>query len=93
MNHKEQLIEDIRYVIHCLGDEGYQNNSEPVRNLYKVIKVITIMYGQLYYAPNLLEDFWQQQSDACPLEAGEMEKQIIAFKEFTKQKLFLNDTQ
>lgn len=31
---------------------------------------------------NLLETFWQRSSDACPLEASEMERQVADFEKF-----------
>lgn len=34
----------------------------------------------------LLAEFWQQTSDACPLECGEAEKQENAFSEFVEGK-------
>lgn len=35
---------------------------------------------------NLLHEFWQRSSDACPLETSEAEKQIAEFEEFVKSK-------
>lgn len=35
---------------------------------------------------NLLAEFWQQTSDACPLECTEAEKQEKAFAEFVNTK-------
>lgn len=35
---------------------------------------------------NLLYEFWQQTSDACPLECGEAEKQEKAFAKFVEAK-------
>ena len=36
---------------------------------------------------NLLHEFWQQTSDACPLECGEAEEQEKKFSEFVENKL------
>jgi hypothetical protein len=36
---------------------------------------------------DLLHDFWQQTSDACPLECGEAEEQEKKFSEFIENKL------
>lgn len=36
---------------------------------------------------NLLFEFWQQTSDACPLECGEAEEQEKKFSEFIENKL------
>jgi hypothetical protein len=37
---------------------------------------------------NLLTDFWQSQSDICPLEATEAEKQENLFREFVRKLQF-----
>ena len=34
----------------------------------------------------LLAEFWQRSSDACPLECGDAEKQEIEFKNFVNEK-------
>lgn len=37
---------------------------------------------------NLLHEFWQRSSDACPLEASEAEKQEKEFQEFVEKLSF-----
>lgn len=37
---------------------------------------------------NLLTDFWQSSSDACPLEATEAERQELEFRKFVKKLQF-----
>jgi hypothetical protein len=51
-------------------------NSFTMNELTKVIEILLPIYER---APNLLFDFWQRSSDACPLEASEAEKQENAF--------------
>ena len=36
---------------------------------------------------NLLYEFWQRSSDACPLEAGEAEQQESSFADFVEEKI------
>lgn len=36
---------------------------------------------------DLLSEFWQTSSDACPLEVSEAEKQEVAFKAFVAKKM------
>lgn len=37
---------------------------------------------------NLLEDFWQRTSDACPLEATQAEKETDEFHDWSMDKFF-----
>lgn len=39
---------------------------------------------------DLLHEFWNRKSDACPLEASEQEKQEKEFAEWVKQNIYNN---
>ena len=45
-------------------------------------EIRTWVVNEFSWVQNLLHDFWQLSSDACPLEANESEEQENAFKEF-----------
>lgn len=40
--------------------------------------------GEMDWPLQLLENFWQSKSDACPLEESEMNAQITAFESYVR---------
>jgi len=54
-----------------------------IHRLHDVVKFLIEEYND---RPDLLQEFWNSRSDACPLEATEQEQQESDFKGFVLSK-------
>lgn len=67
--------------------EEFGNNYRITDNSDELFDIYEDVLTNSIDVKNLLHEFWNRKSDACPLDAIEMENQILAWEEFVESKL------
>lgn len=89
MEITEQQLENLNSIISDYADPIEQamaiTNEFKFSEIELVMSHLTNAYKNL---PNMLHEFWNQQSDSCPLEASEMERQELEWRKFIRLKYY-----
>ena len=79
------MDEYIERINACLTEENHLSNAGNIMSEFTIAQipnVLAVLLEKYEGRKNLLSEFWNSASDACPLEDTLQDDQILAFRRF-----------